>query len=166
MNINIHKSRRFWAGLIVNIVALVAMYHFIDYLPNTTILAFMFIIGAALIGGLWAAAISAVFYAVFVAATVDDIARAVLLVISAFVTGGVLGWYRDRHQENKPKIEFVDGLNGNYDRLKHIINLIDDFNDDKLADVRSELADLALLVKGWKALASARGWVEAQDDAD
>lgn len=162
-----YKTSRFWLGMAANVIILVGMYFVISvqYFPATGAIASLFVTAAALVSGLWAGLIAAVFFAIFAASIItDDPARLAVVVTGSFITAAIVGYYHDWKAENKHKVDFVDNLNGNYARLKRAVALIDSLNDPKLADVRSELADLALLTKGWTALARARGFVEDAED--
>lgn len=180
MNINkpIHTRRRFWLGLIINIIMLVAMFYVIDsgLFPHTAVIAFLFIIAAAVISGLLAGLISAAFYSAFVILIIpDDPARVAVLITTAFITGGVIGYIQDRHWKNAPKVRFVDSLNGNLVMLHVIIKELDRLivlmpsaSRESLAefagDIRAAAADLTTNTQGWVAIARARGWIEKRSN--
>lgn len=172
-----YRRKRFWFGVITNIAVLIILHSVIDagYLPNTAVLAFLFVVAAAAISGFWAGLISAVFYAAFAwSILIIDPSRLIVNVLAAFVTGGLLGYYSDSHREAQPKVKFVDSLNGNLVMLHVIVKELDrllvlipaasrESLEDFAGDIRAQAANLTTNTQGWVAIARARGWIESQD---
>lgn len=180
---------RFWGPLFTIIFTLA--YHagslYFHY-SITLIWIMVFVVwgtfASGLRGGLIAAAWG-ILYALYAIPMTDQLNRAIQVSIGIIMVAGLVGWQTRSlrrslaktqaalllAEKNQVKANLVDSANGNIEKLRTALKMLDDLLmgwdvlDDNsrrglIIDIRAHLATLILLVFGWRKLAEAKRYAE------
>lgn len=183
---------RFWGPLAT--IVFTALYHAgVIYFGFTVAVGWLWIFAVvgAFVGGRRAGLISAAWaglYAYYAMPT-GNWEFTVQRVVIGFLLAGLVGWQTQNlrralaeaqaalelARKNQAKADLVDSANGNIEKLRMALKMLDDLLmgwdvlDDGarrglIMDIRRHLATLTLLVYGWRKLAQAKRYAEGEAD--
>lgn len=173
------KTRKYWGPLLT--ISFSLLYHYGSihlgyiFIPAWLLL---FVVMGAFVGGLPSGFLSAAWAFGYSLYATDDIIWAVQVGIVALLIVALVGWQSDEikrqilqvktqtdHAErNQAAADLVDSANGNINRLRTVLKIIDDLlvgwnvlsdqaRQGVIIDIRNQLATMTLLVLGWRTLA-------------